>query len=111
MLYSMATLISFVRGVSRLLLFFAFGLWLGFVQLSAAQSSPMPEEATVEKIADGFQFAEGPIWCQGTPLFSDIPANTVYQWAPGDSSRVFLKPSVHANGLAVGPKVEELLAF
>ncbi|MFB6230564.1 MAG: SMP-30/gluconolactonase/LRE family protein [Salinibacter sp.] len=106
----MTTLVSFVRGASRVLFLFALGLGVGLVQSSAAQSSPVPEEAIVEKIADGFQFTEGPIWYQGTLLFSDIPANTVYQWTPGDSSRVFLKPSGHANGLAVSPEGRLLLA-
>jgi len=83
---------------------------LGPVPLADAQSSPVPEGATVEKIASGFQFTEGPIWYRGQLLFTDIPANTVYRWTPGDGSRVFLEPSGHANGLAVGPEGRLLLA-
>jgi len=89
---------------------FALAMGLGPVPLADAQSSPVPEGATVEKIASGFQFTEGPIWYRGQLLFTDIPANTVYRWTPGDGSRVFLEPSGHANGLAVGPEGRLLLA-
>ncbi|MFB6097563.1 MAG: SMP-30/gluconolactonase/LRE family protein [Salinibacter sp.] len=87
------------------------GLSLGLPPLTAhAQSSPVPDGASVEKVAGGFQFTEGPIWYKGRLLFSDIPANTVYQWTPDAGSSVFLKPSGHANGLAVSPNGDLLLA-
>ena len=84
---------------------------IGLVPTASAQSSPVPEETPVEKIAGGFEFTEGPFWHEGRLLFTDIPANTVYEWTPADSSSsVFLKPSGHANGLAVGPQGHLLLA-
>ena len=52
-------------------------------------------DAVVEKVADGFQFTEGPVWMPGQPgslLFSDIPANTVYRWSEGKGTEVFLHP-------------------
>lgn len=101
---------SSLRAGYSLLLLCGLGLGIGLAQSSTAQTSPVPDGATVEKIAGGFQFTEGPIWYQGRLLFTDIPANTVYQWTPDDSSRVFLKPSGHANGLAVGPSGQLLLA-
>jgi gluconolactonase len=64
----------------------------------------------VELVDDGFEFTEGPIWYQGTLLFSDIPANTVYQWTPDGGTEVFMKPSGHANGLAVDTSGHLLLA-
>ncbi len=57
--------------------------------------------AQVEKIADGFQFVEGPVWMEGKLLFSDIPANTVYQWTEESGQSVFLNPSGNSNGLAL----------
>jgi len=40
-------------------------------------------QAHFEKIAYGFRYVEGPVWDpRGWLLFSDIPANTVYQCAP-----------------------------
>ena len=46
--------------------------------------------ATIEKVAGGFQFTEGPIWTRdGALLFSDIAANTIYRWAPGRGTTAF----------------------
>ena len=55
----------------------------------------VPPDATMEKIADGFTWVEGPVWSKKEQalLFSDIPANTVYQWKEGQGVRPFLKPS------------------
>jgi gluconolactonase len=55
--------------------------------------------AQVEKVASGFQFTEGPLWHpEGFLLFSDIPANTIYQWTPNEKPGVFRRPSGNANG-------------
>ncbi|MEL7036950.1 MAG: SMP-30/gluconolactonase/LRE family protein [Cyanobacteria bacterium J06592_8] len=55
--------------------------------------------SSLEKIADGFRFIEGPVWHpEGFLLFSDIPDNTIYQWQPGESVKVFRKPSGNTNG-------------
>jgi gluconolactonase len=71
----------------------------GFISFVAAQS-PVPQNASVEMIAGGFQFVEGPVWKDGVGLlFSDIPANKVYQWAPGAGVSVFRSPSGNSNGL------------
>lgn len=73
----------------------------GFVSVAGAQS-PIPQDATVEKIADGFQFVEGPVWKEGLGLlFSDIPANKVYQWSPGAGVTVYRNPSGNSNGLTL----------
>ena len=57
----------------------------------------------VEQVASGFQFTEGPVWHpDGTLLFSDIPADTIYRWTPGDpEAAVFRRPSGHSNGLTL----------
>ncbi len=55
--------------------------------------------STLEKIANGFRFIEGPIWHpEGFLLFSDIPENTIYKWQPNEGVTVFRKPSGNANG-------------
>lgn len=75
------------------------------------QPSPVPEGATVEKIADGLQFTEGPYWRDaGYLVFSDIPANTIYRWAPGEELSVLQKPSGHSNGIAADPQGRLVLA-
>jgi len=57
----------------------------------------------VEQVTKGFQFTEGPIWHpSGFLLFSDIPANIIYQWTPGaDQAGVYRTPSGHSNGLTL----------
>lgn len=73
--------------------------------------SPVPQEASVEQVVTGFQFTEGPIWtADGALLFSDIPANTIYRWAGGDSVDVHRRPSGHSNGLAFSHQGHLLLA-
>lgn len=58
---------------------------------------------TVEQLASGFYWAEGPVWFGDGRclLFSDIPNNRILRWddASGHLSE-FRKPSNHANGLA-----------
>jgi gluconolactonase len=55
----------------------------------------VPKGAKLEKIADGFIWVEGPVWDKKEQalLFSDIPANTVYQWKKGQGVKPFLTPS------------------
>lgn len=55
----------------------------------------VPRDATIEKLAEGFDWSEGPVWVKkgGYLLFSDVPENVVFQWKPGEKVGVFLKPS------------------
>ena len=63
--------------------------------------------AQVEKLADGFKWAEGPVWYPEKKclLFSDIPRNTVYSWAPGVGIQEFLKPSGYTGSQPRGGEV------
>ena len=81
---------------------FALLILLSFSVLLFAQS-PVPDDATLDKIADGFQFVEGPVWHpNGFLIFSDIPGNTVYKWDPATgSTEAFHKPSGNSNGLSL----------
>jgi len=79
-------------------------------QSATAQTSPVPRGAKVELVDSGFEFTEGPVWYQGTLLFSDIPANTIYRWTPDEGTTVFMKPSGRANGLAVDTSGHLLMA-
>jgi len=43
----------------------------------------LPQGTTVDKVADGFQFTEGPLWYpDGYLLFSDPNTNTIYRYDP-----------------------------
>ena len=61
--------------------------------------------ARIEKLVSGFQFTEGPVWFRESDrlLFSDIPANTIYEWRPGGEAAVFRRPSgYHGSDAAPG---------
>ncbi len=81
-----------------------------FCSIGVARSEPVPvtitsldprfdrlvaKDATLEKIADGFTWVEGPVWdnAGGYLLFSDIPTNSIYKWKPGEGVSLFLKNS------------------
>jgi gluconolactonase len=55
-----------------------------------------------EKLADGFQFTEGPLWdaSDRSLLFSDIPGDRIHRWRAGAAVETFRHPSHMANGLA-----------
>ncbi len=55
----------------------------------------VPKDARVERIAEGYDWSEGPVWDKASQslLFSDVPMNTVFQWKDGKGVSVFLKPS------------------
>jgi gluconolactonase len=58
---------------------------------------------TVEQLATGFYWAEGPQWFGDGRylLFSDIPNNRILRWDDADGRlSTFRSPSNHANGLA-----------
>jgi sugar lactone lactonase YvrE len=60
-------------------------------------------DGTLEKLAGGFQFTEGPIWIpDGYLLFSDIPASIIYKWTPDiPEPEIFRSPSGPSNGLTL----------
>ncbi len=77
----------------------------------------VPADLTVEKVADGFLFLEGPVWVRegGYLLFSDPNANVIYAWSPdaglsvwrvksgyaGEDVAAYAQPG--ANGLTLDP--------
>jgi gluconolactonase len=78
--------------------------------------------AAIEIIADGFNWAEGPVYVPDGDylLFSDIPANRVLKWKEGKGVTVFLEPSGYtgalprkgesgSNGLLINKKGELVL--
>jgi gluconolactonase len=55
----------------------------------------MDENVTVEILAEGYKWSEGPVWVasQKMLLFSDVPMNTIYKWTPEKGAEVYLTPS------------------
>ena len=64
-------------------------------RLDSAFEKLIPAGAVIEKCAQGFNWSEGPTWFQNAIVFSDVPENIIYKWAPGDGlgAAIFLKPS------------------
>lgn len=61
--------------------------------------------ATVEKIANGFVFTEGPVWHpSGKLFFSDMRGNKTYTWNPKEGAALHPGPGNRANGMAVDPQ-------
>ncbi len=77
----------------------------------------VPGGTSVEKVVDGHEWVEGPVWVHdgGYLLFSDVVKNRIYRWKEGEGVRVFLDPSGYtgsvpfagaepgSNGLALDP--------
>ncbi|MCY4659836.1 MAG: SMP-30/gluconolactonase/LRE family protein [Acidobacteria bacterium] len=73
----------------------------------------VPVGATIEKIAEGYVFTEGPVWVRGESrlLFSDVRANAIHQWTEADGASPFIDPvfegdreglrSISSNGLTL----------
>ena len=68
--------------------------------MSVEMSDLIPPQEP-QALASGFQGGEGPVWHpDGYLLFTDIPASTIYRWAPGSAAEPFISPSRRANGLS-----------
>ena len=77
------------------------------VKLSQALDALIAENATFEKLGEGFKWTEGPVWDKrgGYLLFSDIPNNAINKWAPGQTIATFLRPSgYHGTAPFTGPE-------
>lgn len=62
--------------------------------------SPVPDDADVELLEDGFELSEGPFWhSDGYLLFSDVSGNTIYKWSEEEGVETFLESSGEANGI------------
>lgn len=64
----------------------------------------VPRDGELERVAGGFQFTEGPVWRNGSLLFSDIPNSRTARWqesSEGFSVSTYRTPSGNANGLTL----------
>jgi gluconolactonase len=98
-------------------------------RLDPAFDKYVPPGAKIEKLAEGFDWIEGPQWVRtgGYLLFSEIPLNSVYRWQEKADKKtpagvsLFLQPSGYfgtrtdllepgSNALGIGKKGELILA-
>ena len=68
-------------------------------EMDASFRDTVSPDASIEKIAEGFTWSEGPAWVQDGNylLFTDVPQNTLHRWKESEGLSVFLKPSGLAN--------------
>jgi gluconolactonase len=60
------------------------------VRLDPAIDAIIPPNPKIFKLAEGFQFTEGPVWSpRGFLLFSDPNTNRIYQYVPDERLTVF----------------------
>ncbi len=64
-------------------------------RLDPALDQLIAPDASVEVLAEGYDWSEGPVWVKdgGFLLFSDVPRNVILRWKQGEGSREWLKPS------------------
>jgi gluconolactonase len=70
-------------------------------RLDPALDALLAPDAHLEKLADGFNWSEGPTWLpsEKAVVFSDVPENQVYRWSERDGLSVFLQPSGYTGEL------------
>ncbi|HVZ57311.1 MAG TPA: SMP-30/gluconolactonase/LRE family protein [Chitinophagaceae bacterium] len=61
-------------------------------------------DAHAEVIACGYHWTEGPLWDPAGQrlLFSDVPANAIYQWTETGGASLYLKPSGYTDTVRRG---------
>jgi len=64
-------------------------------RLDPALDNIIDRDATIEVLAEGYQWSEGPVWIDKKEmlLFSDVPKNTIYKWTEKNGAEVYLTPS------------------
>jgi len=80
---------------------------LQVTRLDPSAARIIPANATLEKIATGFTWTEGPVWLDDSLYFADIPSNSIRRWTPDGRVTIFLQPSgykgaAHFNGREPG---------
>ena len=70
-------------------------------RLDPALEALLPKDAVIEKLAEGFDWSEGPVWMpDGSLLFSDVPLNTIFSWR--GSLSTFIQPSGYTGSVPRG---------
>jgi gluconolactonase len=72
-------------------------------RLESALDRIIPVHASLERVATGFTWTEGPLWMPaGYLLFAEIPSNSIRKWSPGVEVGIFLQPSGYQGGTPYG---------
>lgn len=73
---------------------------LGTPLSSAGEEGVLAPGATVQQVADGFQFTEGPTCdAEGNLFFTDQPNDRILKWSADGELSTFLQPAGRSNGM------------
>ena len=74
---------------------------MGILTNSPAIHGLVEEGSSVEQVATGFTFTEGPIWNKdgGYLLFSDMPGDVRRKWSPEEGVVEVMRPANKCNGM------------
>ena len=74
-------------------------------RMAAGIDAIVPAGATIERVATGFTWVEGPIWIPaGYLMFADIPSNSIRKLTPEGLVSIFMQPSGYKGTAAYGGK-------
>ena len=72
-------------------------------RLSSELDQIVPRDASLERLATGFKWVEGPVWIPaGYLLFAEIPSDSIRKWTPGQGVSMFLQPSGYKGSASYG---------
>jgi gluconolactonase len=73
-------------------------------RIDPAINSIIDDKVTIEVIADGCDWSEGPLWLDQEKmlLFSDVPTNTIFKWTEEKGKEKYLSPSGYTDSVKRG---------
>lgn len=68
---------------------------MSFERLDPRFDALIPQDAVIEVLGEGLQWAEGPVWnpADSTILISDVVSNVVFRWKEGEGLTRYFEPS------------------
>ncbi len=74
-------------------------------RMDAGMDAIVPANATVERVATGFTWVEGPVWIPaGYLLFAEITSNSIRKLMPDGTVSIFMQPSGYKGAAPYGGK-------
>jgi gluconolactonase len=74
-------------------------------RMDSGMDAIVPADATVERVATGFTWVEGPVWIPaGYLLFAEITSNSIRKLMPNGTMSIFLQPSGYKGSAPYGGK-------
>ncbi len=75
-----------------------------FERIDPAINALISEKATIEEIASGYAWTEGPLWIESKKmlLFSDVPNNKIMKWTKEKGAELYLTPSGYTGSIPRG---------